>query len=63
MVYQVSYVIRGAKGEGKITTLDHTPRVGEMVRFDGRLFRVLEVEELIKPLSQFSYYHVLCETV
>ncbi len=63
MVYQVSYVIRGAKGAGKIAFIDHSPRVGEMVRLDGQLYRVLEVEELIKPLSQFCYYHVLCESV
>ncbi len=63
MVYQVSYVIRGQKGEGKIAYIDHSPRVGEMVRLEGKLYRVIEVQELIKPLSHFSYYHVLCETV
>lgn len=61
MIYQVSYVIRGEKGAGKIEQLDHYPQPGETVDLRGRKYRVVEVEDLIPPKAQFCYVHALCE--
>lgn len=61
MIYQVSYVIRGEKGEGKIEQIDHYPRLGETVNLDGKAYRIVEVEDLIPPRAKFCYVHALCE--
>lgn len=61
MIYQVSYVIRGQKGAGKIAMVDHYLQPGEEVELHGRRYVVVETEELIPPRSRFCYLHVVCE--
>lgn len=61
MIYQVSYVIRGQKGGGKIEQMDHYPKPGETVDLYGRVYRIVEVEDLIPPRAKFCYVHALCE--
>jgi hypothetical protein len=61
MIYQVSYVVRGQKNVGKIEEIDHYPQRGETVELQGRTYRVVDTEELIKALSQFCMVHVVCE--
>lgn len=63
MVYQISYVIRGQPTQGEITEIDHQPRLGEVVTIKGKHYRIIELKELIKPLSQFTYFHALCEQI
>ncbi len=61
MTYQVSYVIRGERGAGKIAAADHYPEIGEEVELAGRRYRIIEVEDLIPPRAEVCYVHVLCE--
>lgn len=63
MIYQVSYVIRGRKGAGKIAVVDHYLQPGEEVELAGERFTIIETEELIPPRSRFSYQHVVCEPI
>lgn len=61
MIYQVSYVVRGQKHAGKIEQIDHYPQLGETIELEGRPYRVVDTEELIKPLAEFCMVHVVCE--
>ena len=61
MVYQVSYVVRGQKGAGKIEVIDRYPRIGELVKLQGQLYRIVQLEDLIPGKAQFCYVHALCE--
>ena len=61
MLYQVSYVVRGEKGAGKIEQIDHYPRIGELVKLRGQIYRIIQLEDLIPPKSKFCYVHAVCE--
>lgn len=63
MDYQVSYLIQSEDEKGEIVMRDSPPEVDEIVTIRGQEYRIVEVEPLILPLSEFAYYHALCEPV
>lgn len=58
--YKISYVVEDGSHTGAIVNSHREPQVGEEVRFDGALFVVTEVEELIAPTGDFGFLHVTC---
>lgn len=63
MFYQVSYVVVGSKHPGAIVSVEKRPVVGEVVRFGGQEFEVLEVQDLTPPAGNFGFLHVTCRAV
>ena len=61
--YKVSYVVAGGEHPGAIINIDNRPEVGEQVMFDGRLFEILEVMELMPPVGNFGFLHATCRFV
>jgi len=61
MVYQVSYVVLGQKGAGKIEFMVRYPRLGELVKLQGQTYRIIQLEDLIAGKAKFCYVHALCE--
>ena len=59
--YKVSYVVIGKEHPGAIISTDEQPQVGDDVVFDGKVFRVLEVVELMPPLGDFGFLHATCK--
>lgn len=58
--YKVSYVVQGGKHPGAIMTVDQKPKVGDQVNFDGRVFEIVEVMELMPPVGNFGFLHATC---
>ncbi|MCL4266888.1 MAG: hypothetical protein KJ069_27155 [Anaerolineae bacterium] len=62
--YQVSFVVIGSPIDnphpGAIMSVDKRPEVGEIVRFGGENFEVLEVQELTPVTGNFGFLHVTC---
>ena len=58
--YKISYVVQGGTHPGAIMNVDHRPVMGEEGRFDGRIFEVLEVMELMPPVGSFGFLHATC---
>lgn len=58
--YKVSYVVQGGTHPGAIMTVDKRPNIGDEVEFDGRIFEILEVMELMPPVGNFGFLHVTC---
>jgi hypothetical protein len=63
MVYKVSYVVEGGKHPGAIINTDIEPKVGDVVKFDGRTFEITEVDELMPPSGDFGFLHATCRIV
>jgi hypothetical protein len=61
--YKVSYVTLGGEHPGAIMNVDEEPRVGDEVSFDGRVFEVVEVMELMPPVGEFAFLHATCRYV
>ncbi len=61
--YKVSFVVLGGKHPGAIINVDEEPKVGDQVTFDGHVFEVLEVMELVPPLGEFAFLHATCRYV
>ncbi len=61
MIYKVSYVVMDGRHPGAILSTEVEPKVGDEVAFDGRLFAVREVIELVPPLGDFCFLHVTCQ--
>lgn len=59
--YKLSYVVRGGNIKGSIVNVEKAPQVGETVRFNGRLFQILEVTELMAPIDDFGFLHATCQ--
>ena len=59
--YKVSFVVTGGEHPGAIITVDHRPEVGDEVQFNGSLFTVTEVMELMPTVGNFGFLHVTCE--
>ena len=53
--YKVSYVVLNEEHSGAIVNEDEPPQPGDEVAFDGRIFRVVEVMELMPPLGSFAF--------
>jgi hypothetical protein len=60
MIYKVSYVVMDGKHAGAILSTDDEPIPGEQVTFDGRIFEIVEVIELMPPIGDFCFMHVTC---
>lgn len=58
--YKVSYVVEGGTHTGAIINVDKEPEVGEEVEFDGRLFVITDVTELMPPMGDFGFLHAAC---
>ncbi|MCA9899379.1 MAG: hypothetical protein KC433_14405 [Anaerolineales bacterium] len=58
--YKVSYVVAGGEHPGAIINMDSRPEIGEEVTFDGRIFEILEVMELMPPVGNFGFLHATC---
>lgn len=63
VLYKVSYVVEGGEHPGAIITVDRKPEVGEELTFDGRVFEVIEVVELMPPVSNFGFLHATCRYI
>lgn len=61
--YKVSYVIVGSDYPGAIMNVDDEPQPGDEVEINGRIFRVLEVMDLMPPVGNFAFLHATCEYV
>jgi hypothetical protein len=61
--YKVSCVVEDGGHAGAIINMDHRPEIGEEVRFDGAVFQIVEVEELIAPADDFGFLHATCRHV
>lgn len=61
--YKVSYVVAGGEHPGAIINIDKKPDIGEQVMFDGRIFEILEVMELMPPVGNFGFLHATCRFV
>ena len=59
--YKLSYVVQGGQFRGRIVNVDRAPEVGEKITLDGRLFQILEVTELMKPINDFGFLHATCQ--
>ncbi|MCP4427514.1 MAG: hypothetical protein GY803_23755 [Chloroflexi bacterium] len=61
MYYKVSYVILGGAHTGAIFNVDQRPEVGGKVSFDNNVFEIVEVMELMPPVSNFAFLHATCK--
>lgn len=59
--YKVSFVVANSEHPGAIMTVDHRPEVGDEVAFNGSVFKVTEVMELMPTVGNFGFLHVTCE--
>ena len=61
--YKVSYVVQGGEHPGAIMNVDEEPQVGDEIVFDGRVFEITEVMELMPPVGDFAFMHATCRYV
>ncbi|MBK8984890.1 MAG: hypothetical protein IPM39_02235 [Chloroflexi bacterium] len=59
--YKVSFVVVGGKHPGAIITVEKKPEIGDEIAFNGSVFAVIEVMELMPPVGSFGFLHVTCE--
>ena len=59
--YKVSFVVANSEHPGAIMTVDQYPEIGEEVSFNGSVFKVTEVMELLPTVGNFGFLHVTCE--
>lgn len=58
--YKVSYVVEGGLHPGAIINTNKEPRVGDVVRFDGYIFKITDVVELMPAQGDFGFLHATC---
>jgi hypothetical protein len=62
--YKVSYVVEGGRFPGTIVNTKQEPRVGDEVAFNGRLFTIVEIMELMPPAgNEFGFLHATCRYI
>jgi hypothetical protein len=59
--YTVSYLVQGGEHPGAIITEDEMPEVGGEVTFNGIVFEIIEVVEVVPPTSGFGFLHATCK--
>lgn len=59
--YKVSFVVAGGEHPGAIITVDHRPEIGDDVQFNGSVFTVIEVMDLMPTVGNFGFLHVTCK--
>ncbi len=60
MIYKVSYVIAGGGHPGAMINQNHAPEIGKLVKLGHEMYRIVEVAELLPPMGNFAYLHVIC---
>jgi len=60
-LYKVSYVVIGGKHPGAIVNVEKKPEAGEEFTFDGRVFEIIEVVELMPATGSFGFLHATCK--
>ena len=61
--YTVSYLVQGGQHPGAIITEDEAPEIGGEVTFNGLVFEIIEVVEVVPPTSGFGFIHATCKYV
>jgi hypothetical protein len=61
--YKISFVVVGGRYPGAIVTVDQRPEIGQEVRFNGNVFTVTEVMELMPPVGNFGFLHATCKYI
>lgn len=61
--YKVSFVVKGGEHPGAIITVEKKPNVGDEITFNGSVFAVTEVMELMPPVGNFGFLHATCERI
>jgi hypothetical protein len=61
--YKVSYVVEGGKHSGAIINVDDEPHIGDQVVFDGYVFEIIELMELMPPTGDFGFLHATCRFI
>ena len=59
--YKVSFVVIGGRHPGAIVTVENQPRIGDEITFNGSVFTITEVMELMPPVGNFGFLHATCE--
>jgi hypothetical protein len=59
--YKVSFVVTDGRHPGAIITLHDRPEVGDEVAFNGSIYAVTEVVELLPPVENLGFLHATCE--
>ena len=60
--YKVSFVVvEGSEHPGAIINVDDRPNVGEEIAFDGHVFEIVEVKELMPTVGSFGFLHASCK--
>jgi hypothetical protein len=59
--YKVSFVVANSDHPGAIMTVDQYPEIGDEVAFNGSVFKITEVMELMPTVGNFGFLHVTCE--
>lgn len=59
MVYKVSYVVQGGNIPGAIKNEAHMPQIGMRVKVGSRVFRVVEVYEMMPPHEGIQFIHAV----
>lgn len=55
--YKVSYVVEDGSHTGAIMNSDEAPQIGDEVSFDGAIFKIVEVTELMPAGDDFGFLH------
>ena len=61
--YKISYVVEDGSYTGAIMNSDRAPRIGDEVTFEGAVFVITEVTELMPAVDDFGFLHVTCRYV
>ena len=61
MFFKVSFVVIGGKHPGAIITVEKRPEIGDEIAFNGSVYTVTEVMELMPPVGNFGFLHATCE--
>lgn len=59
MIYKVSYVVQGGDLPGAIKNETEKPTLGMKVKVGKRIFRVIEVYEMMPPRDGFQFIHAV----
>jgi hypothetical protein len=63
MIYKVSYVVIGGGHPGAMINQEFPPEIGKEVQLGGKVFRIVEVSELLPPMGDFAFLHVTCRPI
>ena len=61
VLYKISYVVIGGEHPGAIVNVEKKPEPGETLTFDGRVFEIVEIVELMPPVGNFGFLHATCK--